>query len=77
MGYLDVDAPLYNPTHFIQEAIYCYTVSERFPRLARAAIPSAIVDGSYTVDEKAIAGFRQDAGYLRQLLSMNAGVAND
>jgi Putative PD-(D/E)XK family member, (DUF4420) len=75
-GYLDVDAPLYGTMHFIQEALYCYAVKEHFPRLARAVIPSAIVDGSYTLDEQAISGFRQDSGYLRKILSMNTGVAH-
>jgi hypothetical protein len=75
-GYLDVDAPLYSSIHFVQEALYCYAVGEHFPRLARAAIPSAILDGSYTLDEKAIFRFRQDGGYLRQILNMDAGVAH-
>jgi Putative PD-(D/E)XK family member, (DUF4420) len=75
-GYLDVDAPLYSSIHFVQEALYCYAVEEKFPRLVRAAIPSAIVDGSYTLDEKAISSFRKDGGYLLQILSMNAGVTH-
>jgi hypothetical protein len=75
-GYLDADAPFYSSTLFIQEGLYCYMVDERFPRLARAAIPSAIVDGSYSINEKAISIFRQDSNYLREILSRRAGVGN-
>lgn len=75
-GYLDADTPLYNSTLFIQEGFYCYIVEERFPRLARATIPSAIVDGSYTIDEKALSSFRQDGSYLRQILNVNAGAGH-
>jgi hypothetical protein len=76
-GYLDVDAPLYSSALFIQEDLCCYTVDKRFPRLARATIPTAIVDGSYTIDEKAISSFRQDGSYLRHILSMKSGVVHE
>jgi hypothetical protein len=76
-GYIDVDAPLYGSVRFVQEDICCYTVDEHFPRLVRAALPTAIVDGSYTIDEKAISHFRQDASYLRQILSMKPGAGNE
>jgi Putative PD-(D/E)XK family member, (DUF4420) len=75
-GYLDVDAQHYGSMLLNRESVFCYTIDERFPRLSRATIPSAIVDGSYIIDENAIASFRRDGGYLHQMLRTKPGVTN-
>jgi hypothetical protein len=67
-GYLDLDATLYEATLVSQENLCCYIVRDDFPRLIRQSIPSAIVDGSYTIEERAISGFRREGGEFRIML---------
>jgi hypothetical protein len=76
-GYLDLDASLYSSTLFVQDDLCCYRVEGNFPRLMRASIPPAIVDGAYTIDERAISNFRQDGSYLSHILSMKPGVRHE
>jgi hypothetical protein len=75
-GYLETEAPLYGSTLFSQESIFCYAVGESFPRLSRATIPPAIVDGSYILDEKSLSNFRRNEAYLHQTLSIKPGAAH-
>lgn len=66
-GYLSIDERLYNGS-FMHEGLCYYVVNEEFPRLVRHLIPTAIVDAAYTVDERAIAGFRKDGNEFRRML---------
>jgi hypothetical protein len=56
-GYLDIDAPLYAETLFIRESIQYYAVDGNFPKITRQSIPTAIVDASYSIDERSISEF--------------------
>jgi hypothetical protein len=70
-GYLDIDSQLYRETLFMQEGFCCYSVDHDFPRLLRQEIPAAIVDGSYTIDERAISQFKKSEAEFRQTLNKN------
>jgi hypothetical protein len=72
-GYIEIDEPLYVTNLFVQESVRYYTVGGGFPRIARHALPVGIVDGTYIVDERSIAGFRQADDQFFQMLNQNFG----
>lgn len=47
-----------------QRSIDAYSVSDAFPRLLRGTVPIAIIEATYTLEIRAIAGFAIDAGTL-------------
>lgn len=71
--YLDIDEPFYGDVGFVEDQLYCYAIRAEFPRITRKSLPPAVVDGTYTLDEKAISGFREDGDYLRRIVSISAG----
>jgi Putative PD-(D/E)XK family member, (DUF4420) len=72
-GYLDLDSRLYDGLSVVMQEIYGFEVVENgFPRLTMSTVPPGIVDASYVIDERSIAGFRLDAVTLRAVMrSMN------
>jgi hypothetical protein len=72
-GCLNIDEPMYEANLFVQESVRYYTVGVGFPRIAKHTLPVGIVDGSYVVDERSIAEFRQADDQFFQLLNQNFG----
>lgn len=50
------------------ESILAYDVREEFPRLTFESVPIGIVDGTYVVDERAVASFCIDQTELRKIV---------
>ena len=74
-GYLELDAALYGGSSILLHEIYGFDVATGFPRLTASTVPSGIVDGTYTIDERSISGFRLDATNLRIVMhAMNGGI---
>ncbi len=67
-GYLDVDAEGNDAALFALHEIYGFHVTDGFPRLIASTVPAGIVDGSYTIDERSISGFRMDIVGLQSVM---------
>lgn len=50
------------------ESILAYDVREEFPRLTFESVPIGIVDGTYVVDERAVASFCIEQSELRKIV---------
>jgi len=72
-GYLDVDKDFYDPLRFVLVEAYGILVREDFPRLTPSSVPSGIVDGTYTIDERVVANFRIESEQFDQTLRRMAG----
>jgi Putative PD-(D/E)XK family member, (DUF4420) len=59
-GYLDADAEFYASTRIVLADMHAFTVSMEFPRLIRAAVPNAIVEAAYSLDERQLTPFRME-----------------
>jgi hypothetical protein len=57
-GYLDEDADFYAPTRVVLSDFHLFTVGHGFPRLTRAQVPPAVVEATYSLDERQLAAFR-------------------
>lgn len=72
VGYLDLDARLYDGQSLLMYELHGFEVTDGFPRLLMSNIPAGIVDGTYVIDERSISAFRLDADRLRGVMrSMN------
>ncbi len=73
-GYLDADAEVYAGTRTVLSDVQGLRVGEGFPCLTRAAVPSAIVDAAYSLDERQLGAFRISREELRALVRQMSGV---
>jgi hypothetical protein len=67
-GYLELDHGLYESFRFALHEIYGFAVATTFPRLTMSSVPAGIIDGTYSVDERAISNFRLDTAQLRVVM---------
>ena len=74
VGYLDVDRDAYDTIRFVPVDLYGFNVCDGFPRLTSSFVPQGIVDGSYTIDERAAAKFRIEASDIGKLIGRMKGV---
>jgi hypothetical protein len=74
-GYLDADAEVYGATRAVLCDVQGFRVGEGFPRLTRAAVPTAIVDAAYTLDERQLGPFRVSTEELRSLVRQMSGLS--
>jgi Putative PD-(D/E)XK family member, (DUF4420) len=74
VGYLDVDRDAYDTIRFVPVDLYGFNVCDGFPRLTPSFVPQGIVDGSYTIDERAAAKFRIEASDIGKLIGRMKGV---
>lgn len=65
VGYLDADAAQYTTGRLVLDDIRGYRIQGTFPRFTHSTIPVGIIDGSYTIDERAITAFRMESVQLR------------
>jgi hypothetical protein len=72
-GYLDADQELYGFTRTAIGELHAFGVSEGFPRITGASVPSAIVDASYALDERQLAAFRLAHDELLEALRQMGG----
>jgi hypothetical protein len=66
-----------NPNSFVTwwRDVQGFRVGEGFPRLTRAAVPTAIVDAAYTLDERQLGPFRVSTEELRSLVRQMSGLS--
>ena len=76
-GYLEIDEPMYDSNLFVQDSVRYYVVGDGFPRISRHALPVGIVDGSYIIDERSIAGFQQSEVQFFQSLTQSFGNSHE
>jgi hypothetical protein len=73
-GYLDADAEVYGGTRTMLTDVQAFRVGEGFPRLTRAAAPSAIVDAAYSLDERQLGPYRISSEEFRTLVRQMSGL---
>jgi thiamine monophosphate synthase len=73
-GSLDADAEVYAGTRTVLSDVQGLRVGEGFPCLTRAALPSAIVDAAYSLDERQLGLFHISREELRALVRQMSGV---
>jgi hypothetical protein len=73
VGYLDVDRDFYDALRFVPIEIYGLAVRDGFPCLTPSLVATGIIDGSYTIDERATGNFRIKADDLQNILGRMAG----
>jgi hypothetical protein len=70
-GYLENDRSVYEAHRFVQESVCYYVVGDGFPKISQSMVPLGIIDGSYVIDERAIAAFRLDDQCFLEILNRN------
>jgi hypothetical protein len=73
-GSLAADAEVYAGTRTVLSDVQGLRVGEGFPCLTRAALPSAIVDAAYSLDERQLGLFHISREELRALVRQMGGV---
>jgi hypothetical protein len=73
VGYLDADSDLYGATRFAPVELHGIMVAEGFPRLTPTSVPAGILDASYIIDERTVAGLRLNTDEFKSLLRRMAG----
>jgi hypothetical protein len=68
VGYLDADADIYGSMRVKLDDLQGFRVSDDFPRLTSATVPSPIVDASYSLDERQLSPFGLSDEELRTLM---------
>lgn len=67
-GYLEIDEPMYAGFRFVLHDLHWYGVSAAFPRLTPSMVPTGIVDGTYTIDERSLTAFHLDISRVNELM---------
>jgi hypothetical protein len=74
LGYLEVDAEFNEATRLVLSSLYGFEIRRGFPRLTSKTVPAGVVEGSYSIDEMAIANFKIDGETLRAFAGRMTGV---
>lgn len=72
-GYLDADAEFYASTRTVLTDIHAFGVGNEFPRLVRATVPSAIMEATYSLDERQLTPFRMGNTEFRTAVRQMGG----
>jgi Putative PD-(D/E)XK family member, (DUF4420) len=71
-GYLDADAEFYSTRAELTD-ITAFGVSNEFPRLVRGTVPSAVMEATYSLDERQLAPFRMENTEFRAAVRQMGG----